>query len=194
MHECMRGNIAKGLIMEELDNLDEPLIRILRLIIRFAVRCLAVMMTMVILWGVIDVAWVIYGKLTTEPVMLLTISDMLATFGAFMAVLIAIEIFINITIYLRDDVIHVKIVMATALMAIARKVIILDYNQISPDYIWATAGVVVAMSIGYYLVVKHIEGTRVVCSPVDYNQVGPAPLSNQAGEPADRKYRPNPKN
>jgi uncharacterized membrane protein (DUF373 family) len=87
-----------------------------------------------------------------------------------MAVLIAIEIFINITIYLRDDVIHVKIVMATALMAIARKVIILDYNQISPDYIWATAGVVVAMSIGYYLVVKHIEGTRVVCSPVDNNK------------------------
>ena len=48
---------------------------------------------------------------------------MLATFGAFMAVLIAIEILINITIYLRDDVIHVKIVMATALMAIARKVL-----------------------------------------------------------------------
>ncbi len=46
--------------------------------------------------------------------MLMNISDILATFGAFMAVLIAIEIFINITIYLRDDVIHVKIVMATA--------------------------------------------------------------------------------
>lgn len=45
-------------------------------------------------------------------------SDILATFGAFMAVLIAIEIFINIIIYLREDVIHVKIVMATALMAI----------------------------------------------------------------------------
>ena len=35
-----------------------------------------------------------------------------------MAVLIAIEILINI--YVRDDVIHVKIVMSTALMAIAR--------------------------------------------------------------------------
>jgi uncharacterized membrane protein (DUF373 family) len=82
-----------------------------------------------------------------------------------MAVLIAIEIFINITIYLRDDVIHVKIVMATALMAIARKVIILDYTQITPDYVWATAGVVVAMSIGYYLVVRHTEGKTVECRP-----------------------------
>ena len=47
----------------------------------------------------------------------LTITDMLTTFGAFMAVLIAIEIFINTTVYLREDVILVKMVMATALMA-----------------------------------------------------------------------------
>jgi uncharacterized membrane protein (DUF373 family) len=151
--------------MNDLNNPREPLIQTLRAIIRLSVRALAVMMTLVIIWGVVDVAWVIYDKLRTQPILLLTISDMLTTFGAFMAVLIAIEIFINITIYLRDDVIHVKIVMATALMAIARKVIILDYNVMPPSYVWATAGVVLAMSIGYYLVVKHTEGTRVVCLP-----------------------------
>lgn len=112
------------------------------------------MMTFVVLWGVLDVAWVLYARLMKPPIMMLTISDILDTFGAFMAVLIAIEIFINISIYLREDVIHVKIVMATALMAIARKVIILDFARITPDYIWATAGVVMAMSIGYWLVVR----------------------------------------
>ena len=74
-------------------------------------------------------------------------------FGAFMAVLIAIEIFVNITIYLREDVIHVKIVMATALMAIARKIIILDVDKIEPTYLWGLASIVFAMSIGYWLVV-----------------------------------------
>jgi uncharacterized membrane protein (DUF373 family) len=161
--------------MNDLNNPREPLIQTLRAIIRLSVRALAVMMTLVILWGVVDVAWVIYDKLRTPPFLMLTISDMLATFGAFMAVLIAIEIFINITIYLRDDVIHVKIVMATALMAIARKVIILDYNLMPPSYVWATAGVVVAMSIGYYLVVKHTEGTRVVCPPIGGDQEGERP-------------------
>ena len=87
----------------------------------------------------------------------MNISDMLATFGAFMAVLIAIEIFINITIYLRHDVIHVKIVMATALMAIARKVIILDFDVLTSDYIFAIAAVVIAMSIGYWLVVRQTD-------------------------------------
>lgn len=133
---------------------DEPMIQNLRFVIKFAVRVLALIMTAVILWGVVDVCWVIYERLMRPPRFLLTISDILATFGAFMAVLIAIEIFVNICIYLRKDVIHVQIVMATALMAIARKIIILDFTKISSDYVWAIAAVVFAMSIGYFLVLR----------------------------------------
>jgi len=143
--------------MDDLSNNKEPLVQMLRKVIHFAVRILAVLMTAVILWGVADVCWVLYEKLVTPPFMMLTINDILATFGAFMAVLIAIEIFVNIIIYLRDDVIHVKIVLATALMAIARKVIILDYDEISPDFVWATAGVTLAMAIAYWLVVYFTE-------------------------------------
>ena len=49
--------------------------------------------------------------------------------------------------------IHVDIVLATALMAIARKVIILDFKALTPDYIFATAAVVLAMGMAYWLVV-----------------------------------------
>ena len=143
--------------MEEFNSSNEPLIHNLQKIIRFSVRVLAILMTAVILWGVADVCWVLYQKLVQPPIMMLTINDILATFGAFMAVLIAIEIFVNIIVYLRDDVIHVKIVLATALMAIARKVIILDFDEISPDYVWATAGVTLAMAIAYWLVVYFTE-------------------------------------
>ena len=131
---------------------SDRLISLLQRAIHVAVRALAVLMVFVIMMGVVDVAWTIYQKLLAPPVFILTIADMLATFGAFMAVLIAIEIFINITVYLRDDVIHVKIVMATALMAIARKVIILDLDTVSADYVWAIAAVVLAMSVGYWLI------------------------------------------
>ena len=121
-------------------------------------------MTLVILWGVIDVGWVIYKRLIEVPIGLLTISDILATFGAFIAVMIAIEIFENITVYLRDDVIHVEIVMATALMAIARKVIVLDYSEMSAEYVFATAAVALAMSVGYWLVVRNKRTKRVLNS------------------------------
>ena len=86
--------------------------------------------------------------------MLLNISDILQTFGAFLAVLIAIEIFINITVYLREDVIHVRLVIATALMAVARKVIVFDFKEISYEYVLATAAVILALGLTYRLVAK----------------------------------------
>ncbi|MDP0947560.1 phosphate-starvation-inducible PsiE family protein, partial [Klebsiella pneumoniae] len=77
-------------------------------LIRLSVRVLAVLMTLVIFWGILDVIWVLYQRLMTPPVFLLNINDILATFGAFMAVLIAIEIFANIVIYLEYRMIHLK--------------------------------------------------------------------------------------
>lgn len=134
-------------------NFDDNFVRWLKQSIRWAVRVLAVLMMLVIWWGVADVIYVLYERMMAHPFMLLNISDILATFGAFMAVLIAIEIFVNISSYLRDDVIHIKIVLATAFMAVARKVIVLDYKEIGADYIYATAALVLALSVAYWLAV-----------------------------------------
>lgn len=147
----------------EIDRDTDPLLKRTQQLILIAVKFLVVLMAVVILWGVFDVVWVLYDRLKTPPVMLLTISDILATFGAFIAVMIAIEIFENLTIYLRKNVIAVELVMATALMAIARKVIVLDYSKLSPEYVWATAGVVLAMSIGYWLVKR--ESNQAMAQP-----------------------------
>ncbi|MEI2783967.1 MAG: phosphate-starvation-inducible PsiE family protein [Candidatus Competibacter sp.] len=142
---------AEGL---HIDSTEEPLIHWLHVVIRFCVRILAVLMTLVIMWSVVDVGWVIYQRAAASPVGLLNVNDILVSFGAFMATLIAIEIFLNIVLYLREDVLHVKLVLATALMAIARKVIVMDYKTMEPEYIWATAAVILALSVGYWLVAK----------------------------------------
>jgi len=135
--------------------IQEPLMNKLQQIINWSVRVLALLMVFVIIMGVVDVGWTLYQKLMSPPRFILTISDMLATFGAFIAVLIAIEIFINIIVYLKDDILHVKIVMATALMAISRKVIILDLENTEPAYLLGIAAIVLAVSIGYWLVVHY---------------------------------------
>ncbi len=111
-------------------------------------------MVFVILWGIGDVIYVLYQRFTEPPFLLLNIGDILTTFGSFLAVLIAIEIFINITLYLRDDVIHVKLVIATALMAIARKVIVFDYRDLEYKYVWSTAALLLALGITYWLITK----------------------------------------
>jgi uncharacterized membrane protein (DUF373 family) len=111
------------------------------------------LMVVVIFGGVADVAYVIYKKVVGPPMGLLKVSDLPVIFGAFMAVLIAIEIFHNIVLYLRSDAIHIKVVLATALMAIVRKVIVLDFHDLGPAYVYATAAVVAAVGCVYWLVV-----------------------------------------
>jgi len=136
------------------DKVEDSFIDFLHMIIRMAVKVLATLMVLVIVWGIGDVIYVLYQRLISPPFMLLNISDILATFGAFLAVLIAIEIFINITLYLKNNVIPVRLVVATALMAISRKVIIFDFKEITPLFVLSTAAVVLALGITYWLITK----------------------------------------
>ena len=133
---------------------EDPTIQFLHRVIRVAVKLLAILMVLVIVWGVGDVIYVLYQRVVEPPFLLLNIADILATFAAFLAVLIAIEIFINISMYLSTDVIPVRLVVATALMAISRKVIIFDFEQVSPPYIYATAAVVFSLGITYWLITR----------------------------------------
>lgn len=132
----------------------DPLIGVLHKIIRVAIKALAILMVLIIIWGVADVVFVLYQKLMESPKFLLDVSDIFAVFGAFMVVLIAVEIFVNIRLYLGSNVLPIQLVIATALMAIARKVIILDFADVTPDYIFGIASVVLALGVSYWLVAK----------------------------------------
>ncbi len=137
---------------------EDELIGFLHKVIRLCVRVLAVLMVLVIMWGIADVVYVLYQRLMTPPVYLLSINDIFYTFGAFMAVLIAIEIFINIRLYLESNTFPVKLVVATALMAIARKIIVLDDEKLSAEYIMAVALTTLAIGVVYWLLHKeHIK-------------------------------------
>ncbi|WP_299315654.1 phosphate-starvation-inducible PsiE family protein [uncultured Halomonas sp.] len=133
---------------------EDPLIRRLHLVIRQAIKLLAVLMVLVIIWGVLDVIYVLYTKFVSPPVLLFEVSDIFVIFGAFMVVLIAVEIFINIRLYLGTNILPIRLVVATALMAIARKVIILDIATVTAMEMLAIAAVVLALGVTHWLVGK----------------------------------------
>ncbi|WP_026957282.1 phosphate-starvation-inducible PsiE family protein [Aliagarivorans taiwanensis] len=137
---------------------SDPLIAFYHRIIRLCIKILAALMVLVILWGIGDVIYVLYQRLIAPPFMLLNINDIFYTFGAFMAVLIAVEIFINIRLYLEANVFPVRLVVATALMAVARKVIVLDVDKLDATYIFAIAATVLALGVTYWLMGHHHNG------------------------------------
>ena len=126
--------------------------RTLKFLIKNSLRILATLMTLVILWSVADVMLTLYEKAFNPPFLHINIDDLLPTLGAFLFVLIAIEIFLNIVLYLGKETNHLRVVLATALMAIARKVIILDYEHGSSDKLIGIGVIIVALGIAYWLV------------------------------------------
>ena len=142
------------------DDESDPLLNALHRAIRFGIRILAVLMVLVIFWSIADVVYVLYLKLTSPPFLLLSVADILQTFGAFMAVLIAVEIFINIRLYLGSNIFPVELVIATALMAVARKIIVLDLKLVTSEQIVGLALVTMALGVSYWLVKNASNSTN----------------------------------
>ncbi|MGB5833409.1 MAG: phosphate-starvation-inducible PsiE family protein [Thiohalocapsa sp.] len=147
MNEAASGHGANG--HEELPTTaSDPVLRLLHWIMRLATYVLAIAMVVVIIEGVVSVIYSLYLNMIQPPFFM--VPNIVQTFGAFLAVLIAYEIFANITLYIRSDVFPLKLVVATALMAVARKIIILeDYK---PLELVGIGAVVVGLGIAYWLI------------------------------------------
>ena len=128
---------------------------VIKKIQKIIVMVLVVLMAVVVLLSTIELTWVIIKDIITPPIILLEIEELLEIFGLFMLVLIGFELLDTIVkTYMDESVDHAQIVMAVAIIAIARKVIILDVKDLSGLALVGIAAIILALSIGYYLIKK----------------------------------------
>jgi uncharacterized membrane protein (DUF373 family) len=120
---------------------------------------LLAMMALVVLLATLELAVIIVQRMLsgTPHMLLLDISDMLEIFGFFMMILIGLELIETIKIYLVDESIHVEIICLVAIVAVTRKVIILDLYKLSPVALLGIAAIILALSIGYFFLKKALE-------------------------------------
>jgi uncharacterized membrane protein (DUF373 family) len=125
---------------------------------RIIVSTLLVMMAVRILLATIELAWLIIKDVITPPIILLEINELLDIFGLFLLVLLGIELISTLKTYLTEKEIHVEVVFTVALIAIGRKVIILDVKEISSLSLLGIAAIIIALSVGYFLVKRTSHG------------------------------------
>jgi len=120
---------------------------------KMIILALVAMMALVLFLSTLDVAWIIIKDIITPPVFLLDIDELLHIFGFFLLILIGIELLETmVKTYLAQSIDHAQIVMAVAIIAIARKVILLDVKELSGVALLGIAAIILALSIGYYLI------------------------------------------
>ena len=122
---------------------------------KLIIKVLVVLMAVVLLLSTLELIWVIAKDVMSPPIMILEIDELLELFGIFMLVLIGIELMETIIkTYMDEAPDHARIVIAVAIIAIARKVIILDVKDLSGTALLGIAAIILALTVGYYLVRK----------------------------------------
>jgi uncharacterized membrane protein (DUF373 family) len=115
------------------------------------------MMVLVVGLATIELAWVILRDIITPPIILLEIEELLEIFGFFLLVLIGIELLETIKAYLMTHVVHVEIVLEVALIAIARKVIILDLEKYESLTLVGIAALISAVALAFWVIKRYVK-------------------------------------
>jgi uncharacterized membrane protein (DUF373 family) len=122
---------------------------------RFLIQVLMMMMALVLVLATIDLGWTIFKDLSAPPYIILSVDQLLDLFGLFMLVIIGVELLETIMkTYLTQGTPHYEVVLSVAIIAIARKVIILDIKETSSLSLVGIAAIIVSLTVGYYFMKK----------------------------------------
>ena len=127
---------------------------------RMIVLTLMGFMMIAVLLATIEVGVILWQQMMLPPFMLLNVAEMMEVFGFILMVIIGLELLETIKAYLKKHEIHVEIVLLVALVAVARKVIILDYKEMTAEMMFAVAALVISMSAGFFIVRRALSPQR----------------------------------
>jgi uncharacterized membrane protein (DUF373 family) len=117
---------------------------------KVVILCLIFMMVAVVMISTIELGYIIIKDIISPPIFWLEIQQLLEIFGFFMLILIGIELLETIKAYLAQKVVHSEIVLEVALIAITRKVIILDVKAYDGLTIVGIAALIISIAVAYY--------------------------------------------
>lgn len=130
---------------------DDQFMHLIETIEVLVSKLLSILMILVILAALGDLVVFLMKELFSTPYGKFN-TTLFKVFGLFLNILIALEILENITAYLRKHVVQVELVIVTSLIAVARKIIILDLEKVSGIDIIGLGIAVLALSISYLII------------------------------------------
>jgi uncharacterized membrane protein (DUF373 family) len=128
--------------------------KIVERIERIIIIVLMVLMLAALVLSTVALGVTLFQEIITPPVYILNLQKMMDIFGYILMVLIGLELLETIKAYFIENRFHLEIVLIVAMIAVSRKVIILDYRNLSPILMLGIASIIFALSVGYYLVMK----------------------------------------
>ncbi len=115
-----------------------------------------IVMYIVVGISIIELAIALYVDIfdPSDGVMLLQVDQLLKIFGFFFIILIGFELIETIEMYFKENVIHAEVILLVAVIAVSRKVILLDLEKYDPIAIIGLGLIIIALG-GCYALIKY---------------------------------------
>jgi uncharacterized membrane protein (DUF373 family) len=121
---------------------------------KFLIWSIIFILTIILILAFADVIYEIVQSVIEPPLFIVDAQGLMELFSMFLIILIGLELVETVKAYLKDDVVHVELVIVVAIIAIARKVIIWDFDKYSTNELYGLGVMVVALGITYFLIKK----------------------------------------
>ena len=125
--------------------------KIIRTFQKYILSTLLIVMGVVIVASSIELVIVVVQELLNPP-LLLDLGELTRIGSLFLTVLITVELFGILEVMLLESAIHVEYVVAVALIAAAREVLVVEVTSVAPMTLVGLAALILALGAGYYLI------------------------------------------
>jgi uncharacterized membrane protein (DUF373 family) len=131
---------------------DEGFMKMIHFLENIVSKILSLALIVVIIVSLFDLLYILMIHfMNNQPAFFLD-KALIEIFGLFLHLLIALELLENITSYIRKHIVQVELVLVTALIAVARKIIIFDTNKYESNDLVALGIATLCLAGSYWLV------------------------------------------
>lgn len=138
---------------------------------KLVVLTLAVLLIFVVVLSTIHLGFLVAEEVWKPPRFLIPVQGLLEIFGFFLLVLIGVELLETLKAYAKKDVIHVRVVLEVALIAMARKVIVEEPNSVPSLTLFGIAALILALGLAFYFE-REAQRVQPTLKEEDQNKTG----------------------
>jgi len=135
---------------------DRNFLKLIHITENLVSKVLSLALIVVIFVSLYDLVMVLWTDLFKEEPLGFFNRTLIELFGFFLNILIALELLENITVYLRKHIVQLELVLTTALIAVARKIIIFDPSKYQKVDLISLGLAIVCLAISYGII-KYIN-------------------------------------
>ncbi|WP_299788416.1 phosphate-starvation-inducible PsiE family protein [uncultured Shewanella sp.] len=145
------------------DERIDKAVSLMRTVKKFMTFSVLIAMYIVVGISIFELAIALYADIfdSASGAMHIEIDKLLKIFGFFFIILIGFELIETIEMYFKENVIHAEIILLVAVIAVSRKVILLDLEKYEPLSIVGLGLIIFALGGCYALIKVSYRGKNV---------------------------------